>query len=188
MARRCGWCHHRDRAQLERRVLSGESVTLVAADSGHSVRAAYRHLQNHVRPDLAAALAERGVSAVAADFGSRHLGLADSLVAIREYAHQTGDARLALQAIQAEAGILGVLISKLGIDSEATLADLQDGRALAHATVRALASHPDALEDVAADLADHGHDELADAITASVGRFRRLAVAQSIRHNEETRS
>jgi AcrR family transcriptional regulator len=166
-------------------VLLGEPMRLVAAEAGYSESAAYRHMRNHVRPELSAALAERGLGATASDFGARYRDLLDSTAAVRSYAQQTGDPRLALQAIQAEAALLLALMNRLGIDSDEALTDIQDGRALARAATRVLVDHPEAIKAMADDVHAAGRFELAEAMTTSLVPSSHLSAVPSIRQTEE---
>lgn len=123
------------------------------------------------------------MSASAADFGARYRSLLDDTAAVRAFAQKAGDPRLTLQSVQAEAALLLSLMNRLGIDSDDALEDMQNVRALWHASVRALGEFPEALDSVVDELRSDGRSELADALRSSVGRSAGLAAVRSIRHD-----
>lgn len=165
VSRRCGMCHHQRRSNLERRILDGESIRIVAADAGYSESAVYRHLRNHIAPELAAELGSRGHSLHVRDFGARLIALLEETAAVREFAKLSNDGRLLLQATAQERDTLGVLLTRLGIDNQDVLDTLDEAHALVRACISALGSHPQALAAVAGELRDQGEHELAHTIT-----------------------
>jgi hypothetical protein len=53
MARRCSICTHPDRAKIDMRLISGESIAQIARDiAGISEDALSRHLKNHLKTDM----------------------------------------------------------------------------------------------------------------------------------------
>ena len=52
MGRRCAVCHHPKNAEIDTRLLSGESVGVIVAAFGFSDAGVRRHLENHVRKPL----------------------------------------------------------------------------------------------------------------------------------------
>ena len=171
MSRACGWCSSRDREALERRIANGESIRLVSAEAGVSDSATYRHLRNHVRPDL---LAQRRVtdSDLSLDhFADRLHGAFQDIAEVREYARRTNDGRLLLAAVAQERETVVALLDRLGIDGAETLDNLREARALVSATLAIMPAHPAALLDLAAQLRTVMHGaELAGAVEQATRR------------------
>lgn len=166
MARECGWCHSSARLDWERRVLTGELVAAVAASTPFSESAARRHLRLHVQPALLAELREQTAPIHLADFSDRLVELARRAATVGQYAEQTHNGRLMLQAIREERDVLVTLMSRLGIDSLET-AELQlEARALARsigATIQG-GEHPGLSADLADNLDAEGFDQLARSL------------------------
>lgn len=180
MARQCGWCTHRHRVELERRVLDGESTRLVAADSGLSESAANRHIRNHLEPALRSELRTGTAGMHVADFGQRLVELVDETQEVRERAREANDPRLLLQAVGSERETLGVLMTKLGIDSNEMLETITEARALVDAARAVLVHHPNVVEEMAVFLRTQtSASEMADAFEylTKKGRAAALAVA-----------
>ena len=165
MSRRCGLCWNPLRSDLERRILDGDSIRFVAVDAGVSESAVYRHLRNHLRPDLAAELGNRGAPLSVRDFAARLLSLLDETAAVRDFAKRSNDGRLLLQAAGQERDTLAFLLTRLGIDTQDVIETLSEAHALLRACVTSLSSHPDALDDVAKALREQGEHELAHTLT-----------------------
>lgn len=164
MPRSCGWCTSLQREQLERRVLDGEPIRLVAADSGVAETSARRHIRNHLDPDLRATLRSGTAALHVADFASRLTELVDESEQVRVRARQRGDDRLGLQAIASERDTLLTLMNKLGVDDEETAETLVEARALALAVRRVVSEHPHVGDLLVSALTGTGQKQLADAI------------------------
>lgn len=166
---RCAMCFAPNRAELESRLLGGESVQLVAADLGVNSSAIYRHVRNHLRTQLASALRGRAVPTHVSDLAERLASLLDETEAVRAQARATNDGRLLLQAVQAETATVTQLAKRLGIDDLELIEALHEARALAAACGQVLHRYPEVLREVADAAArlPHGSD-IAKALTSQV--------------------
>lgn len=171
MPRTCGLCSHFRRADLERRLLDGESMRLVAVDARLSESAVSRHVRNHLSPELRAQLRSGTAGLHLGDFGDRLMALVEATEAVREQAHTAGDPRLLLQAVASERDTLGVLMTKLGIDSEELADYVGEARNLVDAIRAVLVKYPDVSEEMADSLRDTQPD-LADAFVHLTKRGR----------------
>lgn len=177
MPRRCGWCTHPNRRELEQRVLDGESIRLVSLDLPYSESAAHRHLRNHLGRD---ALREmRGSAALhVADFAERLAALAEETAAVRALAKNTGDGRLLLSAVQVERDTLAVLLNRLGIDGEETVEVLCEAKALAKAVGAVLSTRsPEVALAISTYLSDLGEGEMSESFRHLSERSRAAAGA-----------
>lgn len=168
MSRVCAMCRHPKRQEIERRVLRGESNRLVSLDLPFGESAVARHMRAHVLPGFKSA-ALRGVDLHVSTFASRLAELADETRAVRLHAHAADDPRLLLSAIGSERDTLGLMLNRLGIDSEEVIDTVREAHALLAAlgavldepTTRALSDH----------LGQRGESELADAFSAHADRI-----------------
>jgi hypothetical protein len=144
-------------------VLAGEPVAAVAETTPFSESAARRHLRLHVQPALLAEFRENTAPVHLSDFSDRLVELARRAATVGQYAEQTHNGRLMLQAIREERDVLVTLMSRLGIDSLET-AELQlEARALARsigATIQA-GDHPGLSISLAEQLDAAGFEHLA---------------------------
>jgi len=146
-------------------VLDGESIRVIAVDTGHSESAASRHLRNHLRPERMQGM-RASLAVHVSHFADRLLILTNEATEVREYAKRVSDPRLVLQAIASERDTLSLLITRLGIDDSESVEALSEGRALARSVMVLLSGRPELASEVAGWLAAEGAGELADAITA----------------------
>lgn len=173
-------CFHRDRASLEARILDHAPIQLIADEMGVNPSAVYRHLRLHARPQLAAALSERAAPAHVADMADRLVSLLDETLAVRQRAHQTGDGRLMLQAVQQDRETTSMLMQRLGIDSTELVSGIREAQSLMRACMAVLPSHPDALQEVVQILRrDEYGSEVADVLKAQVAHSRPVGTSTS---------
>lgn len=159
-------CVHPRRAQLEERALDGDPVREIAEELGHSPSAVYRHLRNHVRPEVHQMLRRHAETHVSA-FVDRLRALTEEVAAVRVYARETSDPRLLLQAAQVERETLRTLMDRLGIDSTETVEVLAESRVLAQVVGPVLAvSPPEVAEALAARCEAEGNSDMARAFTS----------------------
>jgi len=156
---------HPRREEFERRVLDGESIRVIAVDTGHSESAANRHLRNHTRPERMAQM-RTSLAVHVSDFSDRLLILTDEATEVREYAKRVSDPKLVLQAIVVERDTLGVLLNRLGVESREAAEMLADAKVLARAVTVVLANHRHLATQMAQWLEAEGAGELADALSA----------------------
>lgn len=175
MPRSCGWCTSLQREELERRVLSGQSIRLVAADSGVAETSARRHIRNHLDPDLRATLRAGTAALHVADFATRLTELVDESEQVRVRARQRGDDRLSLQAIASERETLLTLMNKLGVDDEETAETLVEARALALAVRRVVSEHPHVGDLLVSELMATDQVQLTAAIQHATDQARSRA-------------
>lgn len=188
MARPCGWCSHPERADLERRVASGESIRAVAADAGHSESAAQRHLQNHLGSDLAKTGLLQRISEIA-DFTDRLIELVDDSANVRAHAKQSTNPRLLLHAIKEERDTLAFVMQRLGITDVRVIGELQEIRGLARVLGPVLSeSDPAVAMAISEGLSDAGVPGLADAflrLSEQASAFRAKAAITTANEPEK---
>jgi hypothetical protein len=164
MPRHCGWCSHPRRAELEQRILNGETFRAVASDSGLSVAASSRHWRLHVRPALREAVPAAHIST----FGRRLLDVADSAADLRARGRASGDDRLALQAGRAEREALADLMNRLGFDDTEAIEQVEEARLFVRAVHAAVRDAPELAERLARELDRVGQDGLADSVRSLI--------------------
>lgn len=166
MPRNCGWCASGSRAEWERRITSGESITAIASTTPYSESAARRHLRLHLQPQLLSDLRGLEPSLQLTDFADRLLELAGHAASIRSYAQVTNNGKLALQAIEQERSLLVTLMVRLGLDSAEAAELHEEARALTRAVAAVVRSgtFPELGDELADRLATNGLDHLADSL------------------------
>lgn len=158
--RKCGPCHHKDRALIDRQIVDGRPMLRIAEEFGVSQQALLRH-RDHSHLPIAAAAAEREE----AD-GARGLDLLASAGELREkalallaQAEAAGDLKTAMQGIRECSRVLELMGKLRGvIDESATINILVAPQLIAvqQQILIALAPFPDARAAVVAALGSIG--------------------------------
>lgn len=173
MARRCAMCWTANRAQLEQRVIEGDSIQLIADEIGVNPSAVYRHLRLHVREQVRTELANRGAAVQIADLAERLVGLMDEAATVRNYARTINDPRLLLQAAESERSTVMILIKQLGIDRTDIVGSVRDAQVILGLVGKVLRSHPEVMRELISELRLHSSErnelsDLADVLECSL--------------------
>lgn len=122
-----------------------------------------RHVANHLRSEVAAALRTSGAVRTS-DLIQRLASIADDAADLRKDAMAKGDVLNALRASDAETRSLAVLLDRLGIGSSDAISLLAAGEALARALGEASRAEPRVAVAVSQRLRAMGFADDADAL------------------------
>jgi hypothetical protein len=179
VSRNCGWCSSVNRLEWEKRVLDGESFQLVSLDTPSTASAGARHFRNCMAGSSVADMRSGAASRMQlGDFAERLLGLANDARAAREYAAQTSNPKLMLQAVREESQVLDTLMTRLGIDQSEMISMLREAKSLAQAVSAVLQDQPTVARALAHHLSTRGEDDLSQAFQAMADRASARQVVQ----------
>jgi transposase-like protein len=108
MARRCSICDHQDRQDIDKQLVSGESIAGIARHFAVSEDALRRHSINHI-PQALAQAKKASDAARAGDLLQQVINLRERAVSILSRAEESGDLRTALAGIREAKGCIELL-------------------------------------------------------------------------------
>ena len=154
MPRRCTICDDPRRAEIDAALVSSEVYRAIAKRFSVSESAMYRHRAAHL--PQAMVKASQAQEAVQADsLLDQVRSLQERTMTILDTAEDTGNLRVALQAIREARGTVELLARLMGeLNSEVTVNVASEWPMLRSTILEALAPHPEAKEAVVAALSE----------------------------------
>ncbi len=168
---RCSTCRSDDVDAIEREIMDGGQVRVIARAHRVAESSLRRHVAAHLSPELRQA-AQESISFRASNLVGRLVQLADDAAAVQALAMERGAPRTAVAAIDSERAVISVLIDRLNISDASVRDQLNEAAQVNKVLVEVLADAPEFAVPLAAALRRLGSHTVAVAVERRAAAVR----------------